>query len=821
MHSCTQRGDRRRTLFHYKGPNLFCFPDCKTAEQELFPPVQIPRLLSLKAMVGERAPVQAREDGAEQEEAEEDLALDVANIDAPPAPSRRGLWLTCALLIFAVVTLAYVMNDYLLVKGSVGALNARLDAMAAASTPGEPTPSATLGAMSGGSDAKPTLVVAAKTTSLFEAVAPAVPGSAAKIAVGNESARSVAPPPLAPTQLPPVTQAPTALSGAPTRAPAAAVEGGWDRHLSSGFKPPNKGNLGSFQVWSCHRGESRCGRTATELYQGMLTYTATHPDIIAVSCAINWGCQGFSARVPTEWFFESPAFGTWTTYLKRGTKLSVLNAPTPPPTKAPTPVALHAPTKGIGVTPEGAPIARMIHVEAYSWSTVDATTVSAAWQARHPEWEVVLWTDADATVLTEQYFPRMLAKYAKLTGAARAPMLRWMVLFLKGGVFAVGPCMVSFDQFYAANPGAIFVGGTQSAPNWAGVVASRDRGNPLWTQLMAAPTMVLPQPSAVDPTAAVHVVAPTALAPAQPVTYTASVPPRALSAGILVSSGCPRRREVQSSLDKMRSLLASGSAVGPADAPFVVVSLSAGPLQVSAIQAASWKFLTWYQTRHPQVRVVQIRFDVLDPNRTPMWDKVMVLRAMLERHQRVLWIDSDIVSTKSNVDLEQLVTPHLVATSMVAVSDDVDIVNTGFVAVHRTLSSLQLLEYWWAIGWSRDGAKSEATTLNPGFDTFVMDKLNQAKFKDSSIDLFHRCWLQKRYDEQGCLTWLFDDYRALFPLATSITVIPQTEIVGFPFSGKCSNGEPLVHFCCMPAEEKAQRYSACLTTMLGGGTCRY
>ena len=741
-------------------------------------------------------------------------------------------WIARIALLLMIGVAGYAFAENRKMKTTLARLETR---MAALNNPGTIEDEA--GSLKSVSATQAPLLLAPSGTAAAGAVQAVVTRAAAPPAAAAGVAISVAPvtPPVAPLVATPflATHAPSVPPTAvpptpPPTAKAARPTTGWDTHLQSGLL----GDILKWRVYQCHTADAGCGKTAAQLHAGAMKYVAAHPVVAIVMCSTHWGCQFFNDKVPASMFMTSPKFGDWSSFVKRGSKLGNAKPPTPGPTMPPTKVDVHRALATFGLTASGAAYAREIHVENWSGAAgaAGAAKVAAAWKAKHPGWDIVHWSSVDATLLTTTYFPRLLKQYTAAVGAVKTRMLRWMVLFLRGGVIAGTPsCPQSFEAFYAAHPGAIFVGGTAANPDWDGVLAARDRGNPLWTQLLAG-NATLPRTDATSPHAAdlaVRVVAPTVLSPLSssavaPAPAAAGAAALRLRAGMLVSSGCPRRTAVEAALARMRTLLATGVHAGPTNAKFAIVSLAAGVQQNGPLSKKAWEFLTFYQKSHPAVRIVQLRFDKFMPERTPMWDKVLALRAMLERHETVLWIDGDIMSTKKDVDFEKLVAPHLAKTEMVGASDDVDIANTGFVAVRRTLKSMQLLEFWWAIGWSRNGAKTEATTLNPGYFKFVLDPVNIKKFAHhKTIDLFHRCWLLKRYDEQGCLTWIFDDYRALFPVETSLTVVNQEELMGYGFPGKCSKGEPLVHFCCMPEAEKAAKLNGCLQTVKRGGRCAF
>jgi len=79
----------------------------------------------------------------------------------------------------------------------------------------------------------------------------------------------------------------------------------------------------------------------------------------------------------------------------------------------------------------------------------------------------------------------------------------------------------------------------------------------------------------------------------------------------------------------------------------VLCSLGAGSHQ-ELLDVSSQTF-TLYAQRHGYD--LDLRFDVLAPDRPPAWSKVPLIRDLLHRHDLVLWIDSDAAIVDPTLDI--------------------------------------------------------------------------------------------------------------------------------------------------------------------------
>ena len=86
----------------------------------------------------------------------------------------------------------------------------------------------------------------------------------------------------------------------------------------------------------------------------------------------------------------------------------------------------------------GREIPRVLH---QTWKTADLPAEFAAnvrgFEALHPAWRRVLWSDAAMEQLVRQHFPQYLAAYLALPrNIMRADLFRYMVLFVHGGLYS-------------------------------------------------------------------------------------------------------------------------------------------------------------------------------------------------------------------------------------------------------------------------------------------------------------------------------------------------------------------------------------------------
>jgi hypothetical protein len=85
--------------------------------------------------------------------------------------------------------------------------------------------------------------------------------------------------------------------------------------------------------------------------------------------------------------------------------------------------------------PPNATIPKLIH---QSWSTNELPAKfqqwSDTWRANHPDWEWVLWTDADNQALVDKYFPWFKEAYGQVKGEIfRADAVRNLYMYAFGG----------------------------------------------------------------------------------------------------------------------------------------------------------------------------------------------------------------------------------------------------------------------------------------------------------------------------------------------------------------------------------------------------
>lgn len=105
--------------------------------------------------------------------------------------------------------------------------------------------------------------------------------------------------------------------------------------------------------------------------------------------------------------------------------------------------------------------------------------------------------------------------------------------------------------------------------------------------------------------------------------------------------------------------------------------------------------VSFYAAKHGMDSVM-LRDFRFDESRPPAWDKVIMIRSLLEVYETVLWIDSDAIICDPEIDI-RTVAPRSVPMHIVAHEYDEKVVpNTGVWLIHRSESAFDLLEEIWA-----------------------------------------------------------------------------------------------------------------------------
>jgi len=625
----------------------------------------------------------------------------------------------------------------------------------------------------------------------------------------------------------------------PTGAPSEAAHVGavWDTHISTAL-------TGGKQLWNC---KAACGSTREEWRQYAIKRAAIDPAVaVFIIDDTNWkGVQAFDASALPHLQYAPSSAGAWSAYIKRGVAGAL--PPTPAPTQYVIVPPLHRARVGFGVTAAGATYARAIHqlVPSPCGTQCEASLRAAETTCRalNPRWEFVRWRMNETSRLLAAWYPPIARR-----GQSRSALVRWAVLYRHGGVWAPTgtPCSLNYDTLFARAPEGGDAFFTPSATALVSVdldrtVVARAPGNLLWKELLRRGAHGVATLASLTPNATVG--SSTQLLPRSGTDESlgaAAVEPHVVAATqpLRVSSSCPHRARVQSDLDKMRMLLDGKHArsCGPVNASFVVVSMMATPAGKGGLLVPlSWEFLQRYCVAHPTTRAVQLslRFDSFNVGRFASWFKVIVLRALLERHSRALWVDMDMTAASPALDLEAIVATGLNdGSNLAAQRDNIDMVCGAMVAVRKTLRTLQFLEYWWAIVWDRNATLTPENTLNKQYHDSVLDPfIRKAAGGGKEHPHFHRCNLEAFPWEQGCLNWVFDDYRDLFPLRETlhewgmgygVGAFGQGFGLGVLCRGQpCSGGQDIVHFPGGSEASKAAQLRSCLDAVKRGKRCKW
>jgi hypothetical protein len=127
----------------------------------------------------------------------------------------------------------------------------------------------------------------------------------------------------------------------------------------------------------------------------------------------------------------------------------------------------------------------------------------------------------------------------------------------------------------------------------------------------------------------------------------------------------------------------------------IICSLAAGAAHIEMMQLMAPTVNYYANTHKMDVLLLSLPDIRLAPARPPAWDKIILIRHMLELYETVMWIDSDALFCQSKPDIREELDPdcpmhivfHHVGRSLIP--------NTGVWVCRRLPETLELLNAIW------------------------------------------------------------------------------------------------------------------------------